>query len=67
MKGQMNLFDDDTFIRDADCTKDTPVVKGKPDTPIYGQGIGIRPSVPGRQDSDHFKDISGGIAALRRI
>lgn len=57
MKGQMNLFDDDTFIRDADCTKDTPVVKGKPDTPIYGQGIGIRPSVPGRQDSDHFKRI----------
>ena len=56
MKGQMNLFDD-TFIKDADCTKDTPVVKGKPDTPIYGQGIGIRPSVLGRQDSDHFKRI----------
>lgn len=56
MKDQMNLFDD-MFIRDADCTKDTPVIKGKPDTPIYGQGIGIRPFVPGRQDSEHFKRI----------
>lgn len=56
MKGQMNLFDD-MFIRDADCTKDTPVIKGKQDTPIYGQGIGIRPFVPGRQDSEHFKRI----------
>ena len=56
MKGQMSLFEG-TFIKDADCTKDTPVVKGKPDVPIYGQGIGIRPAVPGRQDSDHFKRI----------
>ena len=43
MKGQMSLFEG-TFIKDADCTKDTPVVKGKPDVPIYGQGIGIRPA-----------------------
>lgn len=41
MKDQMNQFGD-MFIKDADCTKDTPVVKGKPDTPIYGQDIGIR-------------------------
>lgn len=56
MKDQMNLFDN-MFIKDADCTKDTPVVKGKPDTPIYGQSIRIRTFVPGRQDSDHFKQI----------
>ena len=37
MKGQMNLFPEE-YIKDSDCTKDTPVVHGKPDTPIYGMG-----------------------------
>ena len=27
------------FIKDADCTKETPVRLGVPDTPIYGKGI----------------------------
>ena len=35
--GQLALFQPD-FIRDADCTKDTPVIYGKPDVPIYGTG-----------------------------
>lgn len=34
MKGQINLFPEE-YIKDSDCTKDTPVVHGKPDTPIY--------------------------------
>ncbi len=25
------------FIKDIDCTKDTPVVLGKPDNPVYGK------------------------------
>lgn len=45
------------FIKDADCTKDTPVIHGKPDTPIYGTGERIKPRVPGRQDTEHFKSI----------
>lgn len=27
------------FIKDIDCTKDTPVVQGKPDTPIKSAGM----------------------------
>ena len=39
--GQLALFQPD-FIRDADCTKDTPVIYGKPDTPVYESGRGCR-------------------------
>lgn len=56
MKGQMNLFPEE-YIKDSDCTKDTPVIHGKPDTPIYGTGKRIKPRVPGRQDTEHFKSI----------
>lgn len=44
-------------IKDRDCTVDTPVILGKQDDPIYGKGISIKPRVPGRQDSNHFKSI----------
>lgn len=40
-----------------DCTKDTPVIHGKPDKPIYGTGIKIKPKVVGRNDSEHMKSI----------
>lgn len=45
------------FIRDADCTKDVPVVLGVKDTPIYGKGQHIKPKVKGRTDSEHMKKI----------
>lgn len=45
------------FIKDIDCTKDTPVVLGRPDSPIYGKGVRIKPRVDGRKDSGHFKEI----------
>lgn len=45
------------YIRDTDCTKDTPVVFGGPDAPIYGTRERIKPRVPGRDDSDHMKKI----------
>lgn len=56
VKGQLNLFPE-RFIKDADCTKDTPVTLGKQDAPVYGQGIRIKPREPGRTDSEHFKKI----------
>ena len=31
------------FIKDADCTKETPVKLGVPDAPIYGKGIKLKP------------------------
>ena len=45
------------FIKDIDCTKDTPVILGRPDKPIYGKGMRIRPKVDGRKDSGHFQKI----------
>ena len=45
------------FLKDSDCTQDTPVIHGKQESPIYGQGIKLKPSVPGRNDSEHFKKI----------
>lgn len=45
------------YIKDLDCTKDTPVIYGHEDAPIYGQGIRIKPRVPGRQESEHMKKI----------
>lgn len=45
------------FIKDADCTKETPVKLGVPDAPIYGKGIKLKPRVDGRTDSEHFKKI----------
>ncbi len=56
VKGQLNLLPE-KFIKDADCTKDTPVTLGKKDVPVYGQGIRIKPREPGRTDSEHFKKI----------
>lgn len=41
------------FIKDADCTKETPVRLGVPDAPIYGKGIKLKPRVDGRTDSEH--------------
>ena len=31
---------DQGFIRDRECTKETPVIFGVPDSPIYGRGNG---------------------------
>lgn len=45
------------YLKDRDCTKDTPVLYGNPDVPIYGQGVRLKPRVDGRQDSAHFQKI----------
>lgn len=31
------------FIRDIDCTKETPIILGHPDQLIYGKGIHVKP------------------------
>lgn len=54
--GQLALFQPD-FIRDADCTKETPVIYGKSDIPIYGIGKRIRPRVSGRKDTEYMKKM----------
>ncbi len=52
----MSLFEPD-YIKDMDCTKDTPVIHGKSDEPIYGMGKRIEPRIHGRDDSEHMKRI----------
>lgn len=46
-----------TFIKDKDCTKDTPIIKGHKDTEIYGQGHSIKPALPGRTETDFDKKV----------
>ena len=45
------------ILKDKDCTKDTPVILGIQDYPIYGEGVKIKPKTMGRMDSEHFKKI----------
>lgn len=45
------------YIRDKDCTIDTPVRYGKKRNPIYGKGVKIKPRRPGRTDTDHMNKI----------
>lgn len=45
------------FVKDKDCKKETPVLLGHADEPVYGKGVPIRPRVEGRTDSEHFKKI----------
>ena len=45
------------FIKDSECTPDTPIIFGKQEKPIYGDGVRIKPRVKGRCDSEHFKKI----------
>lgn len=45
------------FVKDIDCTKDTPVDLGWEEKPVYGKSIRINPRVPGREDTEHFRDI----------
>lgn len=56
MKGQLSFFEV-PYIKDSECTSQTPVVRGKQDTAVYGKGICIKPRIPGRKDSEHFKRI----------
>ena len=45
------------IIKDRDCTRDTPIIHGGPDEPIYGTGRVIRPYYPGKSSSDYEKSI----------
>lgn len=45
------------FIKDSECTPDTPVILGKQEKPIYDDGVRLKPRVKGRCDSEHFKKI----------
>lgn len=54
--GQLSFIQPD-YIKDSDCTKDTPIVYGNPDISIYGSGKRIKPRIPGRSETEHMKKI----------
>lgn len=54
--GQLSFIQPD-YIKDSECTKDTPVIYGKPDNQIYGTGKRIKPRIPGRTDTEYMKGI----------
>lgn len=56
MQGQMSFIKPD-FIKDSDCTKDTPIDRKKKENPIYGKEKAIRPRIDGKQDTKHQKEI----------
>ena len=43
------------YIKDADCTKDTPVVYGRQERNIYGREVRFRPRVPGKRKTSTDK------------
>ncbi len=45
------------YIKDKDCTINTPVVLGLPAEPIYGKGVRLAPRIDGRKDTAHFEKI----------
>ena len=50
-------MENERFLKDSECSIETPLVHGMQDEVIYGKGIRLKPSVPGRNDSEHFKKI----------
>lgn len=45
------------FIKDRDCTRDTPVELGYQCAALYGTGARITPAEPGKHESDYDKSI----------
>lgn len=45
------------YLKDHECKKETPVELGFEEKPIYGKGVRIQPRFPGREDTQHFRDI----------
>lgn len=45
------------YIKDAICTRNTPVVHGHPESLIYDSGFVFRPGVPGKQDTAYTRKI----------
>ena len=46
-----------TYTKDKDCTINTPVTLGLPNTPIYGTGKRIKPRYPGNCDTGYQRSI----------
>lgn len=53
----MDYLSESGFIKDSDCTKETPVVYGREDSPVYGMGVRLTPRIRGREDSEHMRKI----------
>lgn len=54
--GQFSLIEP-IYIKDRDCTIATPIMRGKPDTPVYGHGVRITPRIPSKMETAHDKEV----------
>jgi len=45
------------YIKDSQCTVNTPVILGKPEKPIYGKGVSIMPAVPSKNETRYEQSI----------
>lgn len=45
------------FVKDTDCTKDTPVIYGRQERPVYGRQVRFRPWIPGKRKTATDKKI----------
>lgn len=45
------------YLKDVDCTRATPVVLGRAESPIYGTGKRIEPGMPGNNETAYEKKV----------
>ena len=63
------------FVRDKECMKDTPVIHGRPDKPIYGKDnkkclddfVGSTKSCVCRKDKSALRSILTGVFPAREV
>ena len=44
-------------IKDSECSRESPLTHGHPDTPVYGSGHRIKPLHPGKCESEYEKKM----------
>lgn len=52
-----DIIQEHTYLRDLECTPNTPVIHGIKPVPIYGKDIKVKPQVPGRQLTEYDRKI----------
>lgn len=45
------------IIKDSECSKDTPLLRGHPECSIYGRGVAISPRVPGKNATAYEQKV----------
>jgi len=46
-----------SYIKDSQCSIQTPIICGHPEKPVYGKGISIMPFIPGKRETKYEQSI----------